>query len=290
MDRPGAPHVQEMMAQIPLVPVLSRIMRQPPVQSIGRTGRVFAGLLLLVPLASCATKADVRDLQDSITELHAQQNALLREMQRDQDAQGDSIRVITRSLQEIRAETLRRMTNMEDHLLRIQELTGLSQQQLAGMREQLDRERAMAGLGGGPGAGIPFPGTDAPGGAGGSAEEIYFASLAQYQRGGLTTARMGFEEVVENFPGDPLAPEARYLLADMLVDGGQLDEAIEAFLEIPEYHPDAPRVPDALYRAAMLHREQGEDSDARALLERVVNTWPDTGAADLAREALAGLN
>jgi len=251
----------------------------------GPATRFLVAVVALLPLAACATKADVRDLQDSILELHAQQNALLRELQRDQDAMVDSLQLVTRGLQDFRGETLRRVTNMEDHLLRIQELTGLSQQQLSTLRDELDRDRALStlGPGGGPGG---FQFQDAPPGV---AEDVYFAALAQFQRGGLTTARMGFEDVVENYPNDPLAPEARYLLADILVQEGQVDQAIAAFLAIPEFHPAAPRVPDALYRAAMLHVQEGDRSAARPLLERIVNTWPDSGAADLAREALQEL-
>ena len=252
----------------------------------GPSTRLLIALVALFPLAGCATKADVRDLQDSILELHAQQNALLRELQRDQDAMADSLQLVTRGMLDFRGETLRRVTNMEDHLLRIQELTGLSQQQLSTLRDELDRDRALStlGTGGGPGG---FQFQDAPAGV---AEDVYFAALAQFQRGGLTTARMGFEDVVENYPNDPLAPEARYLLADILVQEGQVAPAIAAFLAIPEFHPAAPRVPDALYRAAMLHVQEGDRAAARPLLERVVNTWPDSGAADLAREAILALD
>jgi tol-pal system protein YbgF len=259
----------------------------PPVPPFrGSATRVLLAFAAFLPLTACATKADVRDLQDSILELHAQQNALLRELQRDQDAMADSLKLVTRGLQDFRGETLRRVTNMEDHLLRIQELTGLSQQQLSTLRDELDRDRAQStlGAGGGPGG---FQFQDAPAGV---AEDVYFAALAQFQRGGLTTARMGFEDVVANYPNDPLAPEARYLLADILVQEGQVAQAIQTFLEIPEFHPTAPRVPDALYRAAMLHVEEGDRSAARPLLERVVNTWPDSGAADLAREAILDLD
>jgi TolA-binding protein len=36
----------------------------------------------------------------------------------------------------------------------------------------------------------------------------------------------------------------------------------------------------------VLHRELGDEREARRVLERVVNTWPDSGAAELARQVL----
>jgi TolA-binding protein len=100
---------------------------------------------------------------------------------------------------------------------------------------------------------------------------------------------MGFQLVVESYPNDPLTPEARYYLADILEQEGDREAAVVAFLAVQEYHPSAPRVPDALYRAASLQLQLGNREDARSLFDRVVNTWPESGAASLAREALRNL-
>ncbi len=100
---------------------------------------------------------------------------------------------------------------------------------------------------------------------------------------------MGFQQIVDQFGSHELAPEARYYLAEILQRGGELEDAIDAFLDIPEFHPTAQRVPDALYRAGLLYLELGDDDEAEAQFERVVNTWPDSVAADLARDALRNL-
>jgi TolA-binding protein len=71
-----------------------------------------------------------------------------------------------------------------------------------------------------------------------------------------------------------------------MVQEDDLEGALEAFLRIPEFHPTSPEVPQALYRAAVLHIEMGDPDEARVLLERVVNSYPDSGAAILAQERL----
>lgn len=243
-------------------------------------------ILLAVTASACATKGDVRDLQNDIRELHQQQQALLQELQREQRAQRDSMQALARTVQDGRAETSRRMTNLEDHLLRVQELTGLSQQQLANLRAELERERSQMAFGP-PSSGFDPAADMIEGGEG--AMELYDAAVTQFRRGAYSSARMGFRELLERFANDPLAPEARYYLADILVQENEPEEAIEQFLEIPEYHPDADRVPDALYRVAMLHQNLGNDDDAIQYLERLINTWPDSGAAELAREELEAL-
>jgi tol-pal system protein YbgF len=242
--------------------------------------RLLLAAALVVPLAACATKADVRDLQQEIRELSARQEALMHELQAQQRAQQDSVRALGTRLGDNHIQISRTLRDFEDQLIRVQELAGLSQQDLAALRDQMDRRPLPA-----PGA----TGAGAAGERGGEAQEIYDQAMTQYRREALTSARMGFEEVVERFPGHALTPSARYFLADILAQQGEMDEAIRAFLRIAEFHPDADRVPHALYRVGIIHKERGETAEARSYLERVVNTWPESPAAELAEEALREL-
>lgn len=235
--------------------------------------------VLLIPLAGCATKADVRDLQGEIRELSQRQEALMRELRAEQRAQGDTLGALSERSRQHQLQLNRQLRDMEDQLIRVQELAGISQQELAALRDQMERRPQQDLFG---------PGATDPGG-GGEAREIYEEAMTQYRRGSLTAARFGLEDVVESFPSHPLAPSARYFLADIMAQQDELEDAIRAFLRIPEFHPDAERVPYALYRVGLLHQELGNRSEAREALERVVNTWPDTEVADMARRALAEL-
>ena len=242
--------------------------------------RALLGLALMLPLAACATKRDVRDLGEEIRTLNARQAELIREVQRDQRDLRDSVRVVSSTQTNMRAEILRRIVDLQEDLLRLQEVTGISQQQLAALRDQLERERRSVPTG--------SIGMD-EGGGGSAADEIYDASVTQFRRGAYTSARLGFEEILERFPNHALAPDARYYLADIQVQENDPTGAIEGFLRVHEFHPASDRAPDALYRVGMLYRETGDRDEARRYLERVVNTWPDSGAADLARDALRSM-
>jgi tol-pal system protein YbgF len=94
-------------------------------------------------------------------------------------------------------------------------------------------------------------------------------------------------QFLQTYPNDALAPDAHYYLADILVQENRLDEAIRAFLRVPELFPTAQKVPEAFYRVGILYLELNQREDARAYLERVVNSYPESGAAVLARERLA---
>lgn len=266
------------MSKTPL-PNVERARRGPVARAgtlVGRGVRLLLVGLLFLPLVACATKADIRDLQDEIREMSARNEALMRELQQEQRAQRDSIRAVSGQLTATRAQLAGTLRDMEDQIIRLQEFAGLSQQELAALRDQMERRPVPQ-----PGGFDPME----PAGEG-EARELYDLAMTQYTRGSLTSARFGFEDVLERFPTHEVAPSARYYLADILVQEGHLEEAIRAFETIPEYHPDAPRVPDALLRIGLLHRELGNLDEARRHLQRVVNTWPDTSAADQARTAL----
>lgn len=257
------------------LPTINRSGRFRSRRTLGRGVRLLLAGFLLLPLAACATKGDVRSLQGEIRELAERQEALMREIQSGQEVHGDSIYALSSRFGQHQIQVNRTFRDLEDQLIRVQELAGMSQQELAALRDQMDRRPATGGFEG-------FSGLDDAG----EAVSIYDEAMTQYRRGSTTSARLGLEEVVERFPNHELTPSARYFLADILVQDDDLDGAIDAFLEIPEYHPEADRVPYALYRVGLLYRELNEREEARNYLERVVNTWPDSDAASMARRAL----
>jgi tol-pal system protein YbgF len=262
--------------------------RRAGTRGVGRF--LTVGILLGSVLSGCATKADLRDVQTELRALSAQQREALDELASLNLAVQDTLRGQSDALFESRGETIRRLREMEQELLTIQELMRLNLQGLATVRDLLE--------GRGPGAsGLTRTDTEpgqrmdmelvptAPGGGG--AVEMYNAAVTQFNLGSTNTARRAFQQFLQQYPNDALAPDAHYYLADIMVQENRLDEAIGAFLRIPELFPTARKVPEALYRVGILYIELNQRADARAYLERVVTSYPESGAAVLARERLA---
>ena len=242
---------------------------------------------LLVSAGCVATKRDVRDLRAEIQALSARQDSILVALSRQNAVTQDTLRHQTDQLFEIRGDVSRQLQSILDEISRIGELTGQNQRAIAGMRDQLEGlRRAPAPT---PTVDqVPGTGESVLGGGGGGAdpEGTYAAALQAYRRNQLGTARSAFETFLEESPGNPLVPEARFYLADILVQQDEPEEAIAAFNQIAELHPTSPKVPEALYRVALLEIGRGNETTARRLLDRVVNTYPDSDAAGLAREKL----
>lgn len=281
-----------------------------PVEGGRRFGSTGSAVLLAVfavgVLASgCATKGDVRDVRNEIRELSVRQDSLLRTLVQLQRATRDSLSAQSDVLFSIRGELGRQILEIQEQLVEVQELTGQSQRSLAGIRDQIEARRSEFGrqeeqrqqrdppAGRDPAAGAEpdtaegLPGTVE---ARGEPEDLYNIAVRHFNRGSLTTARRAFQRFLDVHSNHRLAPDAQFYLADILAQENRLEDAVEAFLEIPELYPTADRVPTALYRAARLHLELGNTEEARELLERVVESYPDSDAAVLAEEELEAIS
>src|SRR5690606_15524151 len=128
----------------------------------------------------------------------ASQDALLREIARQNDLLLDSMTV-----QDVRmrGDLMNRLLQMERQLVQIQELTGQGQQRLAEMRQELRRQEESIRSSAMPGAPI--------GAVSGDPEELFSAAQGALMRGSFTSARTGFEALVQSFPQHPRAAQAQ---------------------------------------------------------------------------------
>jgi len=243
--------------------------------------RMAVVFLLMVPLAACATKRDIRDLGAEIRAQNEAQSERIAELRSEQEALEAMVRSLSSNQEERQTQLLRQLRQLQEEIAMVGEVAGASQAGLAAVRDELTRGGAPGRTGGG---GF-FDESDA---GASNVDDLYSEALASHGRWGPSAARLGFQEIVDRFPNHALAPDARYYLADILARQGEMDEALRGFMQVAELHPTAARVPEALYRAGLIHRDRGEADQARALFTRIVNTWPDSEVADMARAFLGG--
>ena len=253
---------------------------------IVRSGRAAALAAALLLSSGCATKGDLRTLTAEVHALAVRQDSMLAVLTQQNALTQDTLRRQADQLFEVRGDVSLQLQRILDELASLRELTGQNQRSIASVRDQLEGLRRFGASAAG--AGESALGTDQLGGEplAGAAEATYGAAVLQYQRGSFGTAQFAFEDFLEQYANHLLAPEARFLLGDILVQQGHPHEAIAAFNQIPELHPSSAKVPDALYRIGLVHLELGNKAEAERFLDRVVNTYPDSNAAGPARERL----
>ena len=253
-----------------------------------RHGRAAALAAALLVSSGCATKGDLRRLSVDISALTARQDSMLAALTRQNAITQDTIRRQGDQLFEVRGDVSRQLQQIMAALATLTELTGQNQRTIAAVRAEIEGLQRGGVTSARPG-GEAIAGADqsvAPGGTAGTADQMYAAAVQQYNRGSLTTAQRVFTDFLGQYGNHPLAPDARFYLADILEQQGHQPEALAAFDKIRELHPTSPKVPDALYRMGMLNLGLGKKAEGQRLLEQVVNTYPDSNAAGPAGEKL----
>lgn len=240
---------------------------------------VVAAAGVLLPLTGCATKRDVRTLQQEIAALRAQQDSVLSIIQRQNDRMLDSLRTAMSITQDVRGQTSHRFQQLEQTLAQTQALVG---QVVQVSQELLNRLTSMP---------ASQPGAAAPTGVsgGGDAEEYYRLGLEKMGERAYTAARAAFQQLVREFPEDPRAPDAQFQIGELYYLDDEFDIAIRELERVAEQWPSADRAPAALYRAGVIAQERDQPGRARELFNRVVNQYSGSSEAGLARTKLRSL-
>lgn len=250
---------------------------------VRRSGRSMFRILFLLPvlalpLAGCATKRDLRNLQATIQEMNAQNQTLLRELQQGQQMQRDSIRAVSNFLLDLRGDMAGRFAAVENEIMILQGLQGVSQQQLATLRDAVEESR-------------PAP-VYAPAGGGvvsSGASELYQRGTAAFTQGQYGAAEFVFREIVDLHQNDPLVPDAHFYLAQIHVEYEEFEDAIAAFRALVEAYPTSPRAPAALFQMGLIYVELENRAEAIGAFTRVVEEYPESDAVESARAELQRL-
>ncbi|HET7599715.1 MAG TPA: tetratricopeptide repeat protein [Gemmatimonadales bacterium] len=257
-----------------------------------------AALALLAAGAACASPSDVRRVQNEVALLRAEsarqdsaRAARLTEILRVQQRIMDSLESTRRSVQSLKGDTQQDLYNIQQQLVQLQELTGQSQRRLTELRTQLDARGEQLGMSGG---GAPAPGdtTRTAGGPGpapnASADQMYEASVAQLRRGSTSTARAGLRQLLQAYPTSERVPDALYFMGQSFAAENP-DSAAAYYNQVVQSHPDSPRASAAQYNLGLLAERRKDTAAAREAYQRVVQKYPRSDEAALARDRLKAL-
>jgi len=147
----------------------------------------------------------------------------------------------------------------------------------------------------------PAPAQQSAGSA--TAEETYQAAYLDFSRGRYPLAINGFRDFLRRFPDSSLADTAQYgigesyySLASAATAEGQsdkasraLEQAVQEFRKVTAIYPRGAKVPTALYKEALALAELKQTALAQARLQYLLDHFPQSEEASLAKERLATL-
>jgi tol-pal system protein YbgF len=263
-------------------------------------GRLAAGIAATLVVASglpgCVSKSDVQLVQGEVALLRAEtmrrdstRAAQLGEVLQIQRQIMDSLASSRRTVGQLKGDISSDLYNIQQQLVQLQELTGQSQQRLSELHTQLEARGAQIETTT-PSGGAPAPGDTAQpaGGASASADQMYEASLAQLRRGSTSTARLGLREMLRNYPTSPRVPDALYFVGQSYAAENP-DSAAAYYTQVVDQYATSARAPSALYNLGLLAERRKDSAKAKEAYQRVVQKYPQSDEAALARDRLKAL-
>jgi TolA-binding protein len=118
-----------------------------------------------------------------------------------------------------------------------------------------------------------------------SMQTVYNEAYLQYQQRDFSTAAAGFRQVFSSPGAGGLADDALYFTALCHESLSQPHQAIEELVALWIMFPDSDRAPAALSRAAAIYGAHGASADRQRLLDLLLQEYPDSDEAELARSA-----
>jgi tol-pal system protein YbgF len=242
--------------------------------------------------------ADLRMLQEQTQQLQAlmdtlgealkavnsrldDQNGMERKAAADRKVQMDSISGDLRIMREKVDETNVRL--------------GSISQELDSLRQAIPEPGAMP---------APTPTTDGtpPGSAGavppgaataapaqlnpGSPQRAFDSSWADYTSANYSLAVVGFQSYLNSFPKSSRAHEAQLYVGESLLADKKDAEAVAAYDRVITNYPASASVPQAYFKRGMALTNLGDADKARESFETVIKQFPESYAAQLAKQRL----
>ena len=205
----------------------------------------------------------------------------------------DSIASLSQRITRLRAETQADVRGMRQEVNQILEVSGQSEARLKELRSQIDsRIRQVPPPAApavptadtiqvAPASPPPAPVEDAP-----PAEELYRIGRDQLTRGGNKAARSAFTDLLRRYPDSELAADAQFLIADSYAAEGSIAAADSAYAAVVSKYADSPRAPTALYKRGVMAQTARRTTTAKRLYNELIQKYPSSDEAELARERL----
>jgi tol-pal system protein YbgF len=276
-----------------------------------RLQALSGAVVLLAGTTGCfATRNDMRILQGDINTVRA-------ESQRSAQAQAQALTETARLLQAV-SDSLTRLSSRQlnfegdvrgemrrvnEQLIQVQQLLGQSASIIRSLRADLEAAGRTAipepagavpltgtppatGATPPPTTGATPPTTPAAGQLPGP-NVLYQDGMDHLRRSSYASARIAFGDLLLNYPGSDVAPEAQYLIAESFAAERNLTAAETAYAAVVSKYPESPRAPEAMYKRARIFMEQDNNAAAKPLLEQIIKQYPRADVAEFAKERLA---
>ena len=138
----------------------------------------------------------------------------------------------------------------------------------------------------------PFPTKEAPAevkGVSTNVGDLYKDAYETFQKGNLEGARRKFEAFLKQYPNTELSDNAQFWIGETYFLKKDFEKAILEYEKAIVKYPEGDKIPAALFKQALAFLELGDKTNARNLLKRVIERYPHSEQAEMAKKRLEGI-
>jgi len=203
-----------------------------------------------------------------LVETLAEQASLFRHTMQEQRMQGEAIQTALR-------ETTERLAELGERF------QALEAAQRALLPPPAPYSASADGSGSAAAEGTPAPSAPPP-----PPRELYSQAYTDYARGNFDLAIQGFQEYLKHYPDTDFSDNAQYWIGECLYGQQRYEDAINAWNDLLRDFPASDKLPDARVKKGMALEKLGRRSQALLEYRYVVERYPNSPAARIAREKL----
>jgi tol-pal system protein YbgF len=119
--------------------------------------------------------------------------------------------------------------------------------------------------------------------------DIYKDAYEAFQKGNYEGARKKFEAFLKQYPNTELSGNAQFWIGETYYQKKDFERAILEYEKTITKYPEGGKISAALFKQALAFLELGDKTNARNLLKRVIEKFPHSDQADMAKKRLEAI-
>ena len=116
--------------------------------------------------------------------------------------------------------------------------------------------------------------------------DLYKDAYEAFQRGDFEGARRKFETFLKQYPNTELSGNAQFWIGETYYQKKDFEKAILEYEKAITKYPESGKVSAALFKQALAFLELGDKTNARNLLRKVIERFPNSEQAEMAKKKL----
>ncbi|HYA92775.1 MAG TPA: tol-pal system protein YbgF [Thermodesulfobacteriota bacterium] len=119
--------------------------------------------------------------------------------------------------------------------------------------------------------------------------DLYKDAYETLYKGNLEGARRKFEAFLKQYPNTELSGNALFWIGETYYQKKDFEKAILEYEKAITQYPESGKIPAALFEQALAFLELGDKTDAGGLLKKVIERFPHSDQAEMAKKKLEAI-